>query len=89
LRRGFTKCPTFQPRSSIAKNPAKKEDSLLPPPAPNSIIPQGFGLIIGFPEQDEFHLFDSVSLYKEIATGQATLPFASIKASAYLFNKAF
>jgi len=33
-----------------------------------------------------FHLFDSVSLYKETADGQATLEFAFIKASDYLFN---
>jgi len=33
-----------------------------------------------------FHLFDSVSLYKETADGQATLAFAFIKASDYLFN---
>jgi hypothetical protein len=33
-----------------------------------------------------FHLFDSVSLYKEGPTGQASLPFAFIKASDYLFN---
>jgi hypothetical protein len=33
-----------------------------------------------------FHLFDSVSLYKETADGQATREFAFIKASDYLFN---
>ena len=33
-----------------------------------------------------FHLFDSVSLYKETADGQASLAFAFIKASDYLFN---
>lgn len=33
-----------------------------------------------------FHFFDSVSLYKETASGQASLPFAIIKASDYLFN---
>lgn len=33
-----------------------------------------------------FHLFDSVSLYKETADGQASLSFAFIKASDYLFR---
>lgn len=33
-----------------------------------------------------FHIFESVNHYKESSTGQASLPFAYIKASDYLFN---